>query len=74
ARKKVFDFGDAYYDSNLTLAVSKSNEDIKKWEDLKGKQVGAKVPFLAPTCFPFRSSHFLMSSFDLETASVKFES
>lgn len=26
----------------MTLAVSKSNEDIKKWEDLKGKQVGAK--------------------------------
>ncbi len=42
ARKKVFDFGDPYFDSNLTLAVSKSNDDIKTWEDLKGKQVGAK--------------------------------
>lgn len=42
ARQKVFDFSDAYFDSNLTLAVPKSDNDVKKWEDLKGKQVGAK--------------------------------
>ncbi|HEM3609424.1 TPA: ABC transporter substrate-binding protein/permease [Streptococcus suis] len=41
ARKKIFDFSDAYYSSNILLAV-KNGSDIASYEDLKGKTVGAK--------------------------------
>ena len=41
ARKQIFDFSDAYYTSNIILAV-KSGSDIQSYEDLKGKTVGAK--------------------------------
>ena len=40
-RKKTFDFSDPYYTSNIRLAVKKGS-NIKKYEDLKGKTVGAK--------------------------------
>lgn len=41
ARKKIFNFSDAYYTSNILLAVKKGSA-IKAYEDLKGKTVGAK--------------------------------
>lgn len=41
ARKEIFDFSDAYYSSNILLAV-KNGSDIASYEDLKGKTVGAK--------------------------------
>ncbi|CYU15158.1 ABC transporter permease subunit [Streptococcus suis] len=41
ARKEIFDFSNAYYTSNILLAV-KSGSDIASYEDLKGKTVGAK--------------------------------
>ncbi|WP_367986294.1 ABC transporter substrate-binding protein/permease [Streptococcus sp. ZY1909104] len=41
ARKEIFDFSDAYYSSNILLAV-KNGSDIVSYEDLKGKTVGAK--------------------------------
>lgn len=41
ARKEIFDFSDAYYTSNILLAV-KNGSDIASYEDLKGKTVGAK--------------------------------
>ncbi|HEM3561791.1 TPA: ABC transporter substrate-binding protein/permease [Streptococcus suis] len=41
ARKEIFDFSDAYYTSNILLAV-KNGSDITSYEDLKGKTVGAK--------------------------------
>ncbi|MGT2906556.1 ABC transporter substrate-binding protein/permease [Streptococcus dentiloxodontae] len=40
-RKTTFDFSDSYYSSNTILAVAK-NSDVKSYEDLKGKTVGAK--------------------------------
>lgn len=36
ARKEIFDFSDAYYSSNILLAV-KNGSDIASYEDLKGK-------------------------------------
>ncbi len=42
ARKEIFDFSDAYYSSNILLAV-KNGSDIASYEDLKGKTVGAKT-------------------------------
>ena len=42
ARKEVFNFGDPYFSSNLTLAVSSTDDSIKAWKDLKGKTLGAK--------------------------------
>ncbi|CAM3064997.1 ABC transporter permease subunit [Lactococcus hircilactis] len=42
ARKQVFDYSDAYFSSNLTVAVPKTDDSIKSWSDLKGKTVGAK--------------------------------
>ncbi|HEM5162010.1 TPA: ABC transporter substrate-binding protein/permease [Streptococcus suis] len=41
ARKEIFDFSDAYYSSNILLAV-KNGSDVTSYEDLKGKTVGAK--------------------------------
>lgn len=41
ARKEIFDFSDAYYSSNILLAV-KNGSSIASYEDLKGKTVGAK--------------------------------
>ncbi|HFI0462449.1 TPA: ABC transporter substrate-binding protein/permease [Streptococcus suis] len=41
ARKEIFDFSDAYYTSNILLAV-KNGSDITSYEDLSGKTVGAK--------------------------------
>ncbi|WP_029187327.1 ABC transporter substrate-binding protein/permease [Streptococcus suis] len=41
ARKEIFDFSNAYYTSNILLAV-KNGSDIASYEDLIGKTVGAK--------------------------------
>lgn len=41
ARKEIFDFSDAYYTSNIRLAVKKGSS-ISQYEDLAGKTVGAK--------------------------------
>lgn len=41
ARKKIFDFSDAYYTSNIRLAVKKGS-GLTSYEDLSGKTVGAK--------------------------------
>lgn len=41
ARKEIFDFSDAYYSSNILLAV-KNGSNITSYEELKGKTVGAK--------------------------------
>ncbi|MGT2932909.1 ABC transporter substrate-binding protein/permease [Streptococcus catagoni] len=41
ARKKIFDFSDSYYTSNILLGT-KSGSGIKAYSDLKGKTVGAK--------------------------------
>ncbi|MDR2977418.1 MAG: ABC transporter substrate-binding protein/permease [Streptococcaceae bacterium] len=44
ARKEVFDFSNSYFSSNLTLAVNEADKSsVKKWEDLKGKVLGAKT-------------------------------
>lgn len=42
-RKKTFDFSDPYFDSGIQMAVKEDNNQIKDYEDLKGKTVGAKV-------------------------------
>ena len=39
--RKFFDFSDAYYTSNILLAV-KSGSSVKSYSDLKGLTVGAK--------------------------------
>lgn len=41
ARKEIFDFSDAYYTSNILLAVKKESS-VKSYDDLSGKTVGAK--------------------------------
>lgn len=41
-RKKIFDFSDAYYESGSVMAIDESNNDVKGYEDLKGKTVVAK--------------------------------
>ena len=42
ARKKVFDFSEPYFESGIQMAVLKSNNDIKSYEDLRGKRVSVK--------------------------------
>jgi glutamine transport system permease protein len=41
-RKQTFDFSDPYFDSGIQMAVAEDNDDIKDYEDLKGKTVVAK--------------------------------
>jgi polar amino acid transport system substrate-binding protein len=41
-RKKVFDFSEPYFESGVQMAVLKDNEEIKSYEDLKGKRVSVK--------------------------------
>lgn len=41
-RKKVFDFSEPYFESGIQMAVLKDNEDIKSYEDLRGKRVSVK--------------------------------
>ncbi|MGO2542299.1 MAG: amino acid ABC transporter substrate-binding protein/permease [Specibacter sp.] len=41
-RKQIFDFSDPYFDSGVQMAVAKNNDEIKTYEDLKGKTVTAK--------------------------------
>lgn len=42
-RKKKYDFSDPYQFSNLTLIVLEENQDIKSFEDLKGKKTNGTV-------------------------------
>lgn len=42
-RKKSFDFSNPYFDSGIQMAVAEKNDDIKSYEDLKGKTVSAKT-------------------------------
>lgn len=42
-RKENYDFSKPYFQSGIQLAVAKDNNDIKAYEDLDGKTVGAKV-------------------------------
>ena len=42
ARKKVFDFSEPYFESGVQMAVLASNDNIKSYEDLKGKRVAVK--------------------------------
>lgn len=42
ARKEIYDFSEAYYDSGVGMAVA-AGSDIKSYEDLAGLQVAAKI-------------------------------
>jgi len=41
-RKNVFDFSEPYFESGIQMAVLKDNDDIKSYEDLRGKRVSVK--------------------------------
>ncbi len=42
-RKEKFDFTEPYFDSGVVMAIAKDNEEIKSYEDLKGKNVAVKT-------------------------------
>lgn len=42
-RKLVFDFSDPYFESGVQMAVSKDNDDITSYEDLRGQRVAVKT-------------------------------
>ncbi len=42
ARRKVFDFSEPYFESGVQMAVLESNNDVKSYEDLRGKRVAVK--------------------------------
>lgn len=42
-RAKVIDFADPYYESGLTIAVQKDNDDINSMDDLEGKTVASRL-------------------------------
>jgi polar amino acid transport system substrate-binding protein len=41
-RKRVFDFSDPYFESGVQMAVLASNDNIKSYDDLRGKRVAVK--------------------------------
>jgi polar amino acid transport system substrate-binding protein len=41
-RRKVFDFSEPYFESGIQMAVLETNEDVKSYEDLRGKRVSVK--------------------------------
>lgn len=41
-RKKVFDFSEPYFESGVQMAVLATNNDIKSYDDLRGKRVAVK--------------------------------
>lgn len=41
-RQKKYNFSEAYYDSGVVMAIKADNEEIKSYEDLKGKKVAVK--------------------------------
>ena len=41
-RKATFDFSDPYFDSGVQMAILDSNDEIKGYEDLRGKSVAVK--------------------------------
>ncbi len=42
ARKQVFDFSDPYFESGVQMAVLETDNDVKSYEDLRGKRVAVK--------------------------------
>ncbi|PWG58908.1 glutamine ABC transporter permease [Bifidobacterium catulorum] len=42
-RKAIYDFSDPYFQSGVQMAIAKNNDEIKGYEDLKGKTVVAKT-------------------------------
>lgn len=42
-RKQKFDLSDPYFDSGVVMAISKNNDTVKSYEDLKGKKVAVKT-------------------------------
>ena len=42
-RKQKFDFSESYFESGVVMAISKNNDTIKSYEDLKGKKVAVKT-------------------------------
>ena len=42
-RRKVFDFSDPYFESGIQMAVAENNNDVKGYEDLRGKRVAVKT-------------------------------
>ena len=42
-RQKKFDFSEPYFDSGVGMAVKSDNNDIKSYDDLKGKKVAVKT-------------------------------
>ncbi len=41
-RKEKYNFSDPYYDSGVVMAIAATNNDVKGYEDLKGKTVAVK--------------------------------
>lgn len=42
-RKNIYDFSEPYFESGIQMAVAKDDNDIKGYEDLRGKTVVAKT-------------------------------
>ncbi|WP_425496010.1 amino acid ABC transporter substrate-binding protein/permease [Paenibacillus lemnae] len=42
-RKQKFDFSEGYFESGVVMGIRNDNDDIKSYEDLKGKKVAVKT-------------------------------
>ncbi|MFC3927814.1 ABC transporter substrate-binding protein/permease [Streptococcus caprae] len=73
ARKEIFDFSDAYYTSNILMAV-KSGSDIASYEDLAGKTVGAKNGTSSYAWFEEHASQYGYTLKAFDEASTMYDS
>lgn len=73
ARKKIFDFSDAYYTSSIRLAVKKGS-GISGYEALSGKTVGAKNGTSSYTYLEENASKYGYSVKAFDEASTMYDS
>ncbi|AXQ78931.1 ABC transporter permease subunit [Streptococcus chenjunshii] len=73
ARKKIFDFSDSYYTSNIILAV-KSGSNISSYEELAGSTVGAKNGTASYTWLEEHAAEYGYSLKAFDEASTMYDS
>ena len=72
-RKQVFDFSDPYFESGVQMAVLKTNDDIKSYEDLKGKRVAVKNGTEGATFAEFDQGQVRLQTVSFADSSTMFD-
>lgn len=73
-RKKIYDFSEPYFESGVQMAVAAGNNDIKTYEDLKGKTVVAKTGAEGETFAKSIASKYGFTVQSLDQSATMYES